>query len=833
MATAQHAELRARYEEFLRLERHGNVDKITSALDECASHSHNTNNSKSHAINNNSSNSSYPCPRVKISLSDLRSSEPQLTQELQQDPFRHIRALEAAAHTIAEEEREGYSIKFHHKIKVSLTGPVSSSASSPRSLTSDSLRQLICVEGVTTKVSSARPKLVKSVHYCPATGMHEERVYRDATDEELNLPSLDSYGVEQPDRIQGITSSVYPTNDKTGNALETEYGMSQYKDYQVMTLQEMPERAPHGQLPRSVDLILNHDLVDKVKAGDRVQVVGVYRALAPGAGSQQTSGVFRTVVIVNHIQVLGRDTTNLVFSPDDIRNIRQLSQSKEILKVLGRSLAPGIYGHEVIKRALILQLLGGCERNLKSGTKLRGDVNMLLLGDPSTAKSQLLRAMMSLAPLAVSTTGKGSSGVGLTAAVTSDADTKERRLEAGAMVLADRGIVLIDEFDKMSEADRVTIHEAMEQQTITIAKAGIYASLNARCAVLAAANPVYGQYDRTRRVQENIGLPDSLLSRFDLLFVVLDQLDPEHDRCIANHVLAGHRYRRPGTGMEPELPQYNNGLDSFDGDTDDEDGVLAALDANHSNNNKKKSMWMRSHHHTTLMMMNGSSNNDDANGVEMEDDEDEHVNDVLNQEFLRKYIHFAKTRIKPVLTEEAREAIAGKYADMRSRQDERTLPVTARSLETVIRLASAHAKARLSPVVEAEPDVSSAMDILAFALYHEEQQSAVDANTAVVSVSSEEGESDVDAVDNDTADGHAEDATMMPPSSKKARVNAGSESDIDVIKKRIWEAVRSAGEHGEVSLSDICKDVDDDLKAEAVRQLGDRIMEDNGLLFMV
>jgi len=378
----------------------------------------------------------------------------------------------------------------------------------------------------------------------------------------------------------------------------------------------------------------------------------------------------------------------------------------------------------------------------------------------------LLRSAMTIAPLAVSTTGKGSSGVGLTAAVTSDPDTNERRLEAGAMVLADRGLVCVDEFDKMGENDRVAIHEAMEQQTVTIAKAGIHASLNARCSVLAAANPVYGQYDRTRGIQENIGLPDSLLSRFDLLFVVLDQMDPETDRMIANHVIKGHRYRSDHGGAG-----HDSDYDDDDSDDDMDDGE------------RVHSVWQR-------------NRNDSHVGKYSENDP--HSNDILQHDFLRKYLHFAKTRIRPELTEGAREFIANRYAEMRCRQDERTLPVTARTLETVIRLASANAKARLSNIVEAKPDCEIAMDVLSFALYHEAGEQSKDSTNI-------DGDLKEAAEVSDEGEGVSTDHAVIEPSSKRQRTMEVSEED--KLKSRILTEL--AMNDGYLPIDDICQDNED------------------------
>mmetsp|Transcript_37226 Transcript_37226/g.78515 ORF Transcript_37226/g.78515 Transcript_37226/m.78515 type:complete len:810 (+) Transcript_37226:263-2692(+) len=802
-------ELKAKYDDFLREDRFGYTERIGTAIDDHVQRSARTSGGGK-GTDAATGGSLIGHPRLRIPLSDLRSHDSRLSNSLLSDPLRHIRAMEGAAHEIALEERPGYD-KNHVRMRIALGGPVGSKAIGPRELGSSSLRRLVCVEGVAVKVSSVKPKVVQSVHYCPATGTHEARSYVDAMDPQLGLPAVDASGRELPDKVVQLTSSSYPTQDKEGNALETEFGLSVYKDHQTITLQEMPERAPMGQLPRSVDLVLDHDLVDKVKPGDRVQIVGVYRALSTASqGQRSTSGVFRTVVLVNDVRILGRDSHGLVFTPNDVRTIRSLGKRSDILDVLGRSVCPSIHGHDVIKKALALQLLSGCEKNLANGTHLRGDINILMVGDPSTAKSQLLRSAMGIAPLAVSTTGKGSSGVGLTAAVTSDPETKEKRLEAGAMVLADRGLVCVDEFDKMGENDRVAIHEAMEQQTVTIAKAGLHASLNARCSVLAAANPVYGQYDRKRRIQENIGLPDSLLSRFDLLFVVLDQMDPENDRRIAAHVIRGHRY------------QNAQGRVGHDSDYDDDDDETSDEEEEETGDaNKAHAIWTRSRYDTNNL-----------SGVRPgAEDDDPHSDDVLQHEFLRKFLHFAKTRMKPVLTEEARECIAGRYAEMRSRQDERTLPITARSLETIIRLASAHAKARLSNVVEADPDVAAAMDILSFALYHENNKVVENPNDPAVALGQkrEREEPDLtDASDIDESDAQRPRVEESPSVSPQA-------DNLDDLKKSIYAEVSKSLEDS-VTLDDIRVDVEDRSQVlQAIQSLEEdgKVMHSDGEVYLI
>ena len=511
--------------------------------------------------------------------------------------------------------------------------------------------------------------MVKSVHFCPATGKTLERQYTDLT-------SFEAYP----------STAAYPTQDEDGNPLQTEFGLCRYKDHQTMSVQEMPEKAPAGQLPRAIDIIVDNDLVDQTKPGDRVQIIGSFRCM-PGKQGGYTTGNFRTVLIANNVVLLSKEVT---LSEEDKKSCLEFSrQNEDVFEILSKSLAPSIHGHEYIKKALLCQLLGGVEKNLPNGTRLRGDINVLLMGDPSVAKSQLLRYVLHTAPRAITTTGRGSSGVGLTAAVTTDQETGERRLEAGAMVLADRGIVCIDEFDKMSDMDRTAIHEVMEQGRVTISKAGIHARLNARCSVLAAANPIQGRYNPHLDPMTNIGLQASLLSRFDCLFIMLDTIDVDTDRKIADHVVRMHRYRRPeeqegqvlSIAADAEVLTTRDLAENADNDGDTP--IYEKYDALLHGNSRKKS------------------------------------DKIVSVQFMKKYIHIAKC-IKPVLTDAASAMLADEYANLRSNDFEsgiaKTQVVTARALETLIRLATAHAKARLSKQVE-EQDAEMAIELVQFAYF--------------------------------------------------------------------------------------------------------------------
>lgn len=593
---------------------------------------------KSYEISTDTGRCAVDLDKLRDYCNDLEhANHRDLVEELLDNPTVYLASLTAAVEEV--ELHRNSNLKAQRDIKVYLKGHFGSRTISPRNLLSHYVEKIVNVRGIVTKCTAVRPKLMKIRQFCEATQTFSTRVYRDATS------------------LKGTpTSFAIVSRDESGNKLTTEYGLSTYSDQQCITVQEMPEQAPSGQLPRSVDVVLEGDLVDMCKPGDRVDVVGVYKVIPSKLSNvPTTSGTFRTLIVAVNITPLSGEISIPDLMSEDVEKIKELSKRdpQHLLGLLGSSLAPSIFGHETIKRALVLLLVGGVEKNLQNGTHIRGDINCLMVGDPSVAKSQLLRCVMGVAPFAISTTGRGSSGVGLTAAVSTDQDTGEKRLEAGAMVLADRGVVCIDEFDKMNDADRVAIHEVMEQQTVTIAKAGIHASLNARCSVLAAANPIYGTYDHSQPVQRNINLPDSLLSRFDILFVVLDESNTWNDRIISSHVLAMH-------ACETSLSSVC-GRD---------------VTANISRTSSRES--------------------------------------TLSKDFLKKFIFYVKKRPwVPELTIEAQRCLAEYYSNWRNSKSRahHDIPVTARTLETMIRLSTAHAKMRLSKTVD-ELDATVALEII-------------------------------------------------------------------------------------------------------------------------
>ncbi|XP_012152928.1 DNA replication licensing factor Mcm2 [Megachile rotundata] len=334
-----------------------------------------------------------------------------------------------------------------------------------------------------------------------------------------------------------------------------------YRNYQKITIQESPGKIPAGRIPRSKDCILLSDLCDRCKPGDEVDVTAIYTNSYDGSlNTEQGFPVFATVLLANHLQV--KDSKEIVESltEEDISSIIALSKDHRIADRIVASIAPSIYGHEYTKRALALAIFGGESKNPGDKHKVRGDINVLLCGDPGTAKSQFLKYVEKIAPRAVFTTGQGASAVGLTAFVRKSPATREWTLEAGALVLADHGVCLIDEFDKMNDQDRTSIHEAMEQQSISISKVGIVTSLHARCSVIAASNPIGGRYDASMTFSENVDLSEPILSRFDILCVVKDEIDPMQDRHLAKFVVNSHIKHHP-TNAGKVIPTEENAND--------------------------------------------------------------------------------------------------------------------------------------------------------------------------------------------------------------------------------------------------------------------------------
>jgi replicative DNA helicase Mcm len=398
-----------------------------------------------------------------------------------------------------------------------------------RNLRSFHLGKFIQVEGIVVRASSVRPEIKIATFRCKRCG------------EEYRREQMGDY----------ITSPIFCENPdckaRGAGAFEIVLESTEFRDWQSIQVQEPPAKLRGGRMPRRLDGIIRDDLVDVAVPGNNVVITGILQPLF----NRKNEKVMRTVFLVNHVEVLQKGVEEAELTPEDMEQIKKLAKSPWIDHMIVQSIAPAIIGHETIKEAIALQLFGCDPLVLEDGTRIRGDVHILLTGEPGTAKSQILKWVAGVAPRGVYTSGKKTTGAGLTATAVRDELGSGWTLEAGALVIADGGLACIDEFEKMDVEERGTMLESMEQQTISVAKAGIVATLNARTAVLAATNPKWGRFDPTQSIALQLPLDPVLLSRFDLMFVLRDEPKVEDDHAIAKHILTLHT--KPSKALKPPI----------------------------------------------------------------------------------------------------------------------------------------------------------------------------------------------------------------------------------------------------------------------------------------
>jgi replicative DNA helicase Mcm len=521
-----------------------------------------------------------------------------------------------------------------------------------RHIRSDDINTFVSVEGILRKTTEVRPRVVEAAFRCPAGHFTIKK---------------QKYG-------KFIEPEGCATDGCSFKKLELLPKRSKFVDSQKLRIQESPEGLRGGEQPQTLDIDVTDDLSGRVSPGDRVIINGILRSMQRVVKGEKST-VFDIFLECNSIEIAEKEFEEVEIDEKAEDEIRALSKDPMIYRMITHSIAPTIYGSEDVKQAIALQLFGGIAKEMPDGSRLRGDIHVLLIGDPGIAKSQLLRYVVKLSPRAIYTSGQSSTAAGLTATAVKDEFGEGRwTLEAGALVLADMGVAAVDEMDKMEKGDRSSLHEAMEQQTISVAKAGITATLKSRCALLGAANPKYGRFDMFGDLSDQINMPPSLLSRFDLIFIMTDQPEHKRDLAIAEHILKAH-----STG---ELIAQHKKT-PIPGVTDEY--ILQQLKP---------------------------------------------VMPDIEPSLFRKYVAYSKRSCYPILSAEAKDALVNYYLKLRGiAEPNKPVPVTARQLEALVRLAEASARIRLSDSIE-QSDAERVIHIVDACL----RQIAYDAKTGTFDI---------------------------------------------------------------------------------------------------
>ncbi len=497
-----------------------------------------------------------------------------------------------------------------------------------RELRSANINKFIAVSGLIRKATEVRPKIINAAFKCQRCGNI------------TIVPQAEGKFVEPFECESEACGRKGP--------FKLVHEESEFIDAQKLRIQESPDELRGGEQPQTLDVDVDDDLAGIVSPGDRVVISGILRSYQRSTPHGKST-YFDLVLDGISIEIEDKEFEEIELSKEDIEKILALGKDPKVYEKIIYSIAPSIYGYEEVKEAMALQLFSGIPKNLPDGARIRGDIHVLLVGDPGVAKSQLLRYGVKLAPRGIYTSGKSSTSAGLTATAVKDEFGEGRwTLEAGALVLADMGLACVDELDKMEADDRSSMHEAMEQQTISIAKAGIMATLKSRCALLGAANPKFGRFDRYEPIAKQINMPPALLSRFDLIFILTDEPLVSRDTAIAEHILKAHYAGELALRKDSII---NSGISQKE--------INAAMEV---------------------------------------------IQPVIESEMLRKYIAYTKRNIFPIIQDDARKQLIDFYLGLRKQGEDPNspVPVTARQLEALIRLAEASSRVRLSNEITTE-----------------------------------------------------------------------------------------------------------------------------------